>query len=178
MLRIHECLAGGSFPNCQRIAGEFEVSPKTIQRDVNFMRDQLGLPIEYDKRRFGFHYTRPVGGFPSMADGGGKGRGNPWRKVLPPPGEHRGSGRAAGSDYVARIRFGAESAQAVRGREWHGTQVLSALPDGGVEMTVRVRNEGELVCWVMGWGGHARVVEPARLRAKVREMAREILDRH
>ncbi len=39
---------------------------KTIQRDIDFMRDQLGLPIEYDAQRFGFHYTEPVTNFPTM----------------------------------------------------------------------------------------------------------------
>ncbi len=30
------------------------------------MRDQLGLPIEYDQLRFGFMYTEPVTHFPSI----------------------------------------------------------------------------------------------------------------
>ena len=64
MLRIHELLSAGRFPNCSVLAREFEVSVKTVQRDVDFMRDQLMLPIEYDSRGHGFFYSRPVGQFP------------------------------------------------------------------------------------------------------------------
>lgn len=64
MVRLHELMAGEKFPNCSRLAREFEVSTKTIQRDVEFMRDQLTLPIAYDKTRHGFHYTHPVSQFP------------------------------------------------------------------------------------------------------------------
>jgi proteasome accessory factor B len=66
MLRLHERLMAGTFPNCRKLAGELEVSAKTIQRDIDFMRDRLGLPIEYDQLRFGFYYTEPVANFPSI----------------------------------------------------------------------------------------------------------------
>jgi predicted DNA-binding transcriptional regulator YafY len=64
MLRIHEHLSADRAPNCSVLAREFEVSVKTVQRDVDFMRDQLMLPIEYDSRGHGFFYSRPVGQFP------------------------------------------------------------------------------------------------------------------
>jgi predicted DNA-binding transcriptional regulator YafY len=64
MVRIHDLLSAGRYPNCSHVAREFEVSPKTIQRDVDFMRDQLLLPIEYDRERHGFAYTRAVAQFP------------------------------------------------------------------------------------------------------------------
>jgi proteasome accessory factor B len=66
MMRIHAQLKAGDFPNCRRIADELEVSSKTIQRDIDFMRDRLGLPIEYDALRFGFRYTEEVASFPSI----------------------------------------------------------------------------------------------------------------
>ena len=66
MLRLHERLKAGVFPNCRKLAGELEVSAKSIQRDIDFMRDRLGLPIEYDQLQFGFYYTEPVANFPSI----------------------------------------------------------------------------------------------------------------
>lgn len=66
MMRIHAQLKAGEFPNCRKIAEKIEVSSKTIQRDIDFMRDRLGLPIEYDPLRFGFHYTQAVTSFPSI----------------------------------------------------------------------------------------------------------------
>ncbi|MDP9004942.1 MAG: HTH domain-containing protein, partial [Verrucomicrobiota bacterium] len=50
MMRLHAALKSHHFPNCQKIANELEVSAKTIQRDIDFMRDRLGLPIGYDSK--------------------------------------------------------------------------------------------------------------------------------
>lgn len=66
MLKVHQALVDGNYPNCRRLADDLEVCGKTIQRDIDFMRDQLGLPIEYDAQRFGFYYTEPVSSFPTV----------------------------------------------------------------------------------------------------------------
>ena len=66
MLRMHERLKAGRYPNCRKLADELEVSSKTVQRDIDFMRYRLGLPIEYDQLRFGFYYTEPVANFPNI----------------------------------------------------------------------------------------------------------------
>ncbi len=179
MLRIHEWLVAERYPNCRKMAQEFEVSAKTVQRDVNFMRDRMGLPIDYDKGRFGFHYTRPVIGFPATEMPGSRVIGNPWRHSAPPAiGEKPALAVTGRTGFVARIRFDTESTRTVRGRTWHATQVIHALPGGEVEITLRVRDEWEIARWVLSWGGHARVIEPPRLKVRVREMAREILARH
>ena len=65
-MRLHTALKAGQFPNCRKIAAELEVSPKTIQRDIDFMKYRLGLPIDYHPQRFGFYYTEPVTAFPSV----------------------------------------------------------------------------------------------------------------
>ena len=66
MMRLHAALKARRFPNCQKIGAELEVSPKTIQRDIDFMRYRLGLPIDYHPREFGFYYTEPVTAFPNI----------------------------------------------------------------------------------------------------------------
>ena len=66
MLRIHQAIQSGKFPNATRLAGELEVTTKTIHRDIEFMRDRLDLPIEYDGSRFGYHYTEEVSAFPTV----------------------------------------------------------------------------------------------------------------
>src|ERR1041385_1795509 len=66
MMRLHAALKAKRFPNCQKIAAELEVSAKTIQRDIDFMRYRLGLPIDYHPQEFGFFYTEPVTGFPNI----------------------------------------------------------------------------------------------------------------
>ena len=66
MLRIHQALQAGGFPNASRLAREVEVSPKTIHRDIEFMRDRLNLPVEFDASRNGYAYTGEVSAFPTM----------------------------------------------------------------------------------------------------------------
>ena len=67
MLRFHQLLQDREYPNCSRMAREFEVSLRTILRDLDFMRDQLELPIEFDAQRNGFFYSKPVEEFPWVA---------------------------------------------------------------------------------------------------------------
>lgn len=66
MMRIHTAIGSGRHPNASSLARDFEVSTKTIQRDIDFMRDRMGLPIDYDPQRFGFRYTEPVDAFPTL----------------------------------------------------------------------------------------------------------------
>ncbi len=66
MLRIHERLKDGAALNCTRLAREMEVSRKTIQRDIDHMRDRLGLPIEYDRAAHSYAYTETVEAFPTV----------------------------------------------------------------------------------------------------------------
>ena len=66
MIRIHELLQTNKRASCRVLAAELEVSAKTAQRDIDFMRDQLGLPIDYDVAAHGFYYTRRVVQFPTM----------------------------------------------------------------------------------------------------------------
>jgi proteasome accessory factor B len=66
MMRIHQQIAAGEYPNTTTIARDLEVSLKTAQRDVEFMRDRMELPIEYDAAHRGYHYTQEVSAFPSL----------------------------------------------------------------------------------------------------------------
>ena len=66
MLRIHQALHSGSYPNATTLARQLEVSTKSIHRDLEFMRDRLELPIQYDAKRFGFFYTEHVKAFPTL----------------------------------------------------------------------------------------------------------------
>ncbi len=66
MMRIHASVLAGSYPNANRLSEEIEVNPKTIRRDIEFMRERLDLPIAYDSSRFGYHYTSQVTSFPTL----------------------------------------------------------------------------------------------------------------
>ena len=64
MQRLHDLLMNERPVNCQQLGREFEVSYKTIQRDLDFMRDRLNLPIEYDATKYTFRYSEAVEAFP------------------------------------------------------------------------------------------------------------------
>jgi predicted DNA-binding transcriptional regulator YafY len=66
MMQIHAAIQAGGFPNCSKLARQLEVSTKTIQRDLEFMRDRMTLPLEFDATRNGYHYTEEVDGFPTL----------------------------------------------------------------------------------------------------------------
>ena len=65
-MRFHNLIKEQSFPNCNQVAKEFEVSWRTIMRDVDFMKCRLNLPIEFNPQRNGYYYTEPVDQFPQM----------------------------------------------------------------------------------------------------------------
>ncbi len=66
MLQIHQAIQAGTFPNASQLSEQLEVTKKSIQRDLNFMRDRLGLPLAYDERRYGYFYTQEVSSFPTL----------------------------------------------------------------------------------------------------------------
>jgi proteasome accessory factor B len=66
MMRIHEELQDNTLPNCTKLAEKLEVSTKTIMRDLAFMRDRLGLPVEYDEQIYAYRYSYPVKNFPTV----------------------------------------------------------------------------------------------------------------
>ena len=65
-MRIHQEIASGSFPNATSLAADLEVSVKSIGRDLDFMRDRLNLPVEYDASRRGYYYVGEVSAFPTL----------------------------------------------------------------------------------------------------------------
>jgi predicted DNA-binding transcriptional regulator YafY len=66
MMRIHQAILSGKYPNCTKLAEQLEVSSKSVARDLDFMRDRLKLPLAYDTARWGYYYTEEVANFPTM----------------------------------------------------------------------------------------------------------------
>lgn len=53
---FHDRVKTGRFPNATALAQKFEISKKTAQRDIDFIRDQLSAPLFYDSTRKGYLY--------------------------------------------------------------------------------------------------------------------------
>jgi proteasome accessory factor B len=309
MMQLHQQLQAGRFPNCRKLAGKLEVSAKTIQRDLEFMRSQLGLPIEYDQLHFGFYYSEPVTHFPSVevseseivalfvaqkalaqyrgtsfekplqaafqkiADGLEDKFTFPWsdldaavsfrglgttvadletfetvssavlkchelqfeyrklgsagyesRRVQPyhlacidqqwylfahdlarkqlrtfvlsrmrqvrdartrfhRPADFSINRHLGGSLGVfagrgrlkVRIHFDAFAARLVSERLWHASQRIRELDEGALELSLELASLEEIERWVLSWGAHARVLEPAALKNLVRLAAERVL---
>jgi predicted DNA-binding transcriptional regulator YafY len=56
--RIDAKIASGEYPNSDDLADLCETSVSTISRDIEFMREQLLAPVEYDPLNRGYHYTK------------------------------------------------------------------------------------------------------------------------
>jgi predicted DNA-binding transcriptional regulator YafY len=66
ILQIHAFIQDRKYPNCSRLAKIFETSLRTCKRDIEFMKCRLNLPLEFDMKRNGFYYAKPVPSFPQM----------------------------------------------------------------------------------------------------------------
>jgi predicted DNA-binding transcriptional regulator YafY len=53
-------IASGKFPNTRDLANEYETSIASISRDIEFIRDTLNAPIEYDTLRRGYYYAEKM----------------------------------------------------------------------------------------------------------------------
>ena len=66
MQQIFQVIKAGKYPTRQTLSTEIEVTTKTIQRDLDFMRDRFKLPIAFDNKNHGYRFTQPVENFPMV----------------------------------------------------------------------------------------------------------------
>jgi hypothetical protein len=69
---IFHAIKTGRYPNRTKLAETIEVTTKTIQRDIDYMRYQMSVPIEFDFARGGYYFTKPMTELAALpADGSG-----------------------------------------------------------------------------------------------------------
>ena len=56
---IHRKIKSGCYPNTKQLAFDLESGIATISRDLDYMRDRMYAPIEYDYAQKGYYYTEP-----------------------------------------------------------------------------------------------------------------------
>ena len=61
---IFHAIKTGRYPNRTQLARLIEVTTKTIQRDLDYMRYQLGVPMEFDYARGGYYFTKAITDLP------------------------------------------------------------------------------------------------------------------
>lgn len=57
LYEIDRLIAAGRYPNCAYLAEHLEVHKRTVERDIERLRDQFMAPIEYDQIRKGYYYS-------------------------------------------------------------------------------------------------------------------------
>jgi proteasome accessory factor B len=75
------------------------------------------------------------------------------------------------------IRFDPWATRLVSERQWHPTQeLIHHTSPPGCTLTLRLSTTAEVKRWILSWGAHATVLEPADLRHDLRLAAQSILD--
>jgi predicted DNA-binding transcriptional regulator YafY len=75
---------------------------------------------------------------------------------------------------TVRVVFSPRVARYIRERLWHPSQRLRDLPDGRLEVMLRVADTLEVRRWILGYGTDAEVVEPDGLREALRQEAESL----
>jgi len=81
------------------------------------------------------------------------------------------------NDIVVRARFDKEVARWVRESRSYYT-IAEEEDAAGLLVTLKVRQENEILQWLLSWGQHVQVLEPASLRQSIAREAREMLRDH
>ena len=90
--------------------------------------------------------------------------GNAW-------GVYRGK-----ESYEVEIEFAKEAANLVTETRWHKTQEVKRHPDGRATLSFRVDGLDEILWWMLGWSGRAKVLKPEKLREMVLEKLRTAIE--
>ena len=77
--------------------------------------------------------------------------------------------------FKVRIAFDDFASRLVGERNWHPSQKIKQLPGGVIELRLELGSLEEIERWILSWGAHARVLEPAELKRRIRRSAEAIL---
>jgi predicted DNA-binding transcriptional regulator YafY len=79
----------------------------------------------------------------------------------------------SGTIHEIKLHFDAAFAETVADTYWHDTQEFDFHEDGSMEMSFRVDGLEEIIWWILSYGPHCRVIEPAELRTRIAKLQGE-----
>ncbi len=85
--------------------------------------------------------------------------------------------RSEARDITVRVLFAKEVMRWVRESRSYYTVAEEETPEG-LLVTLKIRQESEIVQWLLSWGRHMRVLEPESLRRRMVEEAERMLRNH
>lgn len=139
------------------LAERFGASVRTIRRDLDAL-DGAGFALVQRQRSDSQRRCW-------MLD---PDRGGPLAEHFGPA---AGAQASEGPSQTYRLRFEPQVAAQVLSREWHKGQVAHPQPDGSVLLTFTSTSTTAVGAWVASWRRQVLVLEPASLRAELREFA-------
>ena len=83
----------------------------------------------------------------------------------------------AGDDVnEVRLRFLPDVLSQVSERQWHPSQTVEQIADGGCILTVHVAKPQEMKPWIRSWGAQVEVLAPGWLRADIAQEMRQAVE--
>lgn len=93
--------------------------------------------------------------------------------------EQQGYGIFAGpAEHMATLVFDPEAARWVAEEEWHPHQIVTPLPDGGIQLEVPYSKPQEIMMDILRHGQHVEVIRPASLRSAVADALRQAAEKY
>ena len=74
------------------------------------------------------------------------------------------------------LKFHPRVANRVRETQWHWSEQVEELADGGLIWRARIAEPQEMTPWIRGWGADVEVLEPAGVRSMVSGEARRLAE--
>jgi predicted DNA-binding transcriptional regulator YafY len=76
----------------------------------------------------------------------------------------------SGTIHQIKLHFAADFAETVADTHWHDTQQIDWNPDGSIHATFEVDGLEEIIWWILSYGPHCKVIEPAELKQRVQQL--------
>lgn len=171
---FHEELVRGTYPNAARVAERFHISRRQAQRDIDFLKKQLGAPLEFDRHVQGYHYTQPYTlpvAVRNENDGGiSRMPLNPFGHDITEDGSEADSVIIQGQiPYTATLGI-SDKLTVLEMRSY----IISAEDKG--QYLCEFHNIDRFLCAILTARSGIRIIEPAWLRDKLLHMATKAID--
>ena len=79
------------------------------------------------------------------------------------------------SSYTVKLQFAPVAARYIREKNWHESQKIEELPDGGCILELVTQSLDEMQRWVLTFGCDVTVLEPKELVQSVKVCVRKTL---
>lgn len=170
---LHEELVRKTYPNAARLAERFQISRRQAQRDIDFLKRQLGAPLEYDQHVMGYLYTKPFS-LPVLV----KNENEEGLSRLPanPFGRDRDSVNSEAENVIiqGQIPFTATLGITDKLTVLEMRSYIIAEEARG-EFLCEFHNIDRFLCAILTARSGIRIIEPAWLRDKLLQMAEKAI---